>query len=190
MKSNDWIGNAKFTNCNTRSKNAEKNDFYATDPKAVELLLQRETFVHKIWEPACGQGHISDVLKRNGYEVLSTDIVPRGYGQVKDFFKCETADGADIITNPPYKYAKEFVEHAIKICSNEAKIAMFLKLTFLEGKERKELFLRTPPRTIYVCSSRFECGKNGIFSGNKAVAYAWFVWQKGCYGQTNVEWIG
>jgi hypothetical protein len=59
------------------------------------------------------------------------------------------------------------------------KVAMFLKLTFLEGKARRELFKRYPPKTVYVSSSRLECGKNGIFKKDPAVAYAWFVWQKG-----------
>lgn len=55
-------------------------DYYATDPRAVELLLEMETFSDKIWECACGEGHISKVLKQNGYEVLSTDLIDRGYG--------------------------------------------------------------------------------------------------------------
>ena len=47
----------------------ETHDYYATDPKAVELLLNLETFNKNIWECACGEGHISNVLKANGYNV-------------------------------------------------------------------------------------------------------------------------
>ena len=35
----------------------EENDFYATDPKALELLLEKESFSENIWECACGEGH-------------------------------------------------------------------------------------------------------------------------------------
>ena len=59
----------------------EENDYYATDPTAVKLLLQMETFNHNIWECACGEGHISEVLKGEGYEVRSTDLIDRGYAE-------------------------------------------------------------------------------------------------------------
>ena len=36
-------------------------------------------------EPACGEGHISEVLRRVGYEVISRDMADRGYGEVADF---------------------------------------------------------------------------------------------------------
>ena len=65
----------------------EQNDYYATDPIAVEKLLECETFSNTIWEPACGEGHISKTLVDSGYAVLSTDIVDRGYGDgIADFF--------------------------------------------------------------------------------------------------------
>lgn len=34
----------------------------------------------------------------------------------------------DILTNPPYKYAKEFIEHAMTIIPDGRKVFMFLKL--------------------------------------------------------------
>jgi hypothetical protein len=186
----DWVGNASVRNCNLRSKDAEEHDYYATEPKAVELLLEQEKFCPYIWEPACGEGHISKVLAKHGYNVHSTDLVYRGYGRGGvDFLKSTRSFNEDIITNPPYKYAKEFVEHALELVHTDRKVAMFLKLTFLEGKGRRDLFRNTPPQTVYVSSARLQCGKNGDFSGTSMVAYAWFVWQKGHYGPTNIKWI-
>lgn len=68
---------------------------------------------------------------------------------------------------------------------------MFLKLTFLEGKKRKELFKKYPPKTIYVSSGRLGCAKNGLFAThlNNAIAYAWYVWEKGFTGDPIVKWI-
>ena len=186
----DWTGNASVRNCNLRSANAEKNDYYATEPKAVELLLENETFSHNIFECACGEGHISEVLKSYGYNVASSDLIDRGYGEVANFFDCESiGKGTDIITNPPYKYAKEFVEHSLKITESGTKIAMFLKLTFLEGKGRRELFKNNPPKVVYVSSSRLQCGKNGCFNETSMVAYAWFVWENGYKGDPIIKWI-
>lgn len=128
-------------------KRAE-NDFYATDPKAVELLLELETFAPVIWEPACGEGHISKVLAAHGYEVISTDLVYRGFGDPEplDFLK-ETLDGfeGDIITNPPYSIALEFIQKALDSVQPGRKVAMLLKIQFLEGKRRKEFYSKSPP---------------------------------------------
>lgn len=174
--------NPYIRNSNIRSLTAEKHDYYATEPKAVEFLLEKESFSKSIWEPACGEGHISKVLEAHGYSVESTDLIDRGYGLGdQDFLKQPyfTSFNGDIITNPPYKYAREFVEKALEVVTPGQKVAMFLKLTFLEGQGRRELFRKHPPKTIYVSSARLQCGKNGIFKTASAVAYAWFVWQKG-----------
>lgn len=188
----DWVGNASVRNCNLRSQDAEANDYYATEPKATELLLEQEKFSNNIWECACGEGHISKVLEAHGYKVFSTDLVDRGYGLgTIDFLKYndKNAFDGDIITNPPYKYAKEFVEKALEIVKPGHKVAMFLKLTFLEGQSRRDLFRNSPPLTVYVSSARLQCGKNGCFDGTSMVAYAWFIWQKGHQGPTYIKWF-
>ena len=110
-----------------------------------------------------------------------------------DFFTA-THSAVDIITNPPYKFAKEFVEHALDIVDDGRKVAMFLKLTFLESKSRRALFERYPPKRIWVFSERVQCAKNGDFETYKqgvgtAVAYAWYIWEKGYKGETTVGWI-
>ena len=173
----------------------EENDYYATDPIAIEKLLEIEKFNSKVWECACGEGHLSKVLQSKGYDVKSTDLIDRGYGQSGiDFLQCNEVFDGDICTNPPYKFAKEFVEHAIKIVNDGSKVAMFLKLQFLEGKARRKLFDTSPPKYIYVSTSRINCCKNGDFSdeqrkNNSAQAYAWFIWEKGFFGDTIVRWF-
>lgn len=159
--------------------------------------MQNETFNHYIWECACGAGHISQVLSDAGYDVKSSDIIDRGYPETEiiDFLQFNAEDSTnihngDIITNPPYKYAKEFVEKAMEVSGDSAKVAMFLKLTFLEGKARRKMFDKYPPKVVYVFSSRVCCGKNGEFKPSEnAVAYAWFVWQKGYTGDTVIKWV-
>jgi hypothetical protein len=198
----DWVGNANsiyktLGASNHTDKQRETDDYYATEPKAIDLLLEVETFKRNIWECACGEGHLSKKLTKHGYTVLSTDIIDRGYGiSGIDFLALEHTElfDGDIITNPPYKYAKEFVYKALELIPKGNKIAMFLKIQFLEGKARKKLFMKCPPKTIYVSSSRLLCAKNGDFQkiikgGGSAVAYAWFVWIKGYTGDTVVKWI-
>lgn len=103
----DWTGNSISTFSTLGAKNYSlhdraNNDFYATDPKAVEELLKVETFSSPIWECACGAGHISEVLKHHGYEVFSTDLIDRGYGEgCLDFLTCENGGGKSRYCNQP-----------------------------------------------------------------------------------------
>lgn len=170
----------------------EENDFYATEPKAVNLLLEKETFNENIWEPCCGQGHISKVLEENNYNVKSTDLIDRGYGEGGvDFLQITEKWHGDIITNPPYKNAIKFVKHGLDLIDNGNKLAVFLKLQFLEGAERRKFYDLNPPKYIYVASKRLNCAKNGDFEKytSSAVAYAWFVWEKGFKGEPTIRWI-
>lgn len=125
----------------------------------------------------------------SGYEVKSTDLIDRGYGiGGVDFLKQTEIFNGDIVTNPPYKYAQEFIEHALTLLPDGNKLCMFLKIQFLEGKARRKLYDTTPPKTIYVSSSRIQCGKNGKFTPSM-VAYAWYVWVKGFKGDPIIKWI-
>jgi hypothetical protein len=167
-----------------------EHDWYPTPPDATLALLRQETFDGSIWEPACGDGAISEVLAGFGYEdILSTDLIDRGYGEGEhDFFTSPHA-ADNIITNPPFKYAQEFVEHALD--KTTGKVAMLCKLAFLEGQKRKEFFERTPLETVYVFSKRvnfYRDGEKGKL-GTSMIAFAWFVWSHGYEGDPLIKWI-
>lgn len=197
--SRDWTGNKASTFVTLGASNhslgdRQSDDYYATEPKAVEILLENEKFSPCIWECACGEGHIAKVLEKHGYDVSATDLIYRGYGEKEsyNFLECDERNiDEDIVTNPPYKYAQEFVEKALEIIAENHKVAMFLKLQFLEGKARKAMFAKYPPKVIYVSSSRLNCAKNGDFEkhGSSAMAYAWFVWEKGFKGDPVIKWV-
>ena len=102
----DWTGNKNSVYktlgaSNHTDKERQNEDFYATEPKAAKLLLELETFSPNIWECACGDGSLSKVFESAGYNVKSTDLVDRGFGESGvDFLKIETEFDGDIITNP------------------------------------------------------------------------------------------
>lgn len=196
----DWKGTSQslFTTIgasNHTSARRQAEDYYATEPKAAELLCRLEMFNHDIWECACGERHLADVLTGQGYNVRCSDVVNRCGNEIMDFLSPDNKEWhGDIITNPPYKFALEFCKKALQIIPEGNKVAMFLKLTFLEGKARRELFEQCPPKVVYVSSQRLLCAKNGDFArmiagGGSAVAYAWFVWEKGYKGETIVKWF-
>lgn len=194
----DWTGNKKSTfTCLGASNHCEHerevNDYYATDPFAAEILIMVEPLLSSIWECACGEGHLAKVFAKYNKLALASDLINRGYGNTfVDFLKTDREDWyGDIVTNPPYKYAKEFVEKSLELIENGRKVCMLLKLTFLEGKTRKKFFKKYPPKTIYVFSGRLACAKNGDFKNkmSSAVYYAWFVWEKGFKGKPTIEWV-
>ena len=190
----DWTGNYhSVVGClgahNETEEEREVHDYYATDPIASEWLIKLVNLNNDIWECACGEGHLSKVFVEHGYNVKSTDLIDRGYGTGGvDFLKQTEIWHGDIVTNPPYKYAKEFIEHALSLVEEGNKVCMFLKVQFLEGKTRRKMFEKYPPKTVYVSSSRIKCGKNGDFK-ESMVAYAWYVWEKGYTGDTIVKWF-
>ena len=150
----DWTGTSasafkQLGASNHTNDEREENDYYATDPFAAELLLEVEPNLDNIWECACGEGHLAEVFAKSNKLNKATDLVDRGYGVVEDFFESnEPYHNGDIITNPPYKYAQEFVEKAIQRIDVGRKVCMFLKVLFLESKSRKELFTKYPPTSI------------------------------------------
>lgn len=194
----DWIGNSvsvySTLGANNHSNaNREHDDYYATDPKAVKLLLEKESFNNNILEPCVGGGHIAEVLKDNGYNVMTMDIIDRGYPYtiVQDFLEYNETFNGDIVTNPPYRISLPIIEHALDIVPIGHKVAMFLKIQFLEGKSRREFFKNNPPKVVYVSSSRLNCYMNGDFSVKpaSAVCYCWYIWEKGYKGEPVIRWI-
>ena len=176
-------------------------DYYATEPKATQLLLEEECFHQIVWEPAAGELHMSNVLETAGYTVISSDIIRRVPNIIIGDFLTSAEEirntyigkdqPFDIVTNPPYKYAMEFAQKGLEVLHDGCKLALFLKLTFLEGKGRKNFFSDNPPETVYVSSSRLKCAANGDFDSVKssAAAYAWFVWTKGVKTLPVIKWI-
>lgn len=88
--SKDWTGHKvslfkTIGASNHCAHERQQDDYYATEPKATEWLLKLERFEGPILEPSCGEGHISKILIEGGYQVVSRDLIDRGYGSVADF---------------------------------------------------------------------------------------------------------
>ena len=176
----------------------EENDFYATNPKALEVFLQNFPALDislPVWEPACGKGHLSDALKNKGFTVFSSDIIDRGYPELNkqmDFLTCDIKNfKGHILTNPPFKLAEDFIKKSLEIIEEDCYVIMFLKIQFLEGKERKKLFEKYPIKYVFCHSARQQCARDGAFEKYIATTqfYAWYVWQKGFSGDTILKWI-
>lgn len=181
----------------------EENNFYSTDPIAVDTLFARErlNFVKKdILEPCCGNlnlsNRIKELLGEDFGSITNSDLIERGYEDiVGDYREMDFKNQYDIIiTNPPYDRKGTHVEITLKAIDDVkdgGKVYMFLKTLFLESQNRYDkLFSKYPPARIYVYSGRINCYKNDNRSlKDSAVSYSWFVWEKGFTGKTTLEWI-
>ncbi len=198
----DWTGDTNSVMRSLGASGAEpraERDYYATDPKAAEWLLRIEDIPkdRPIWECACGELHLSNVFSKYGYDVVSTDIVARVQGVAEYDFLQPVSDErfgrarCTIITNPPYRHALDFIRRSLEWVADGSKVCMFLRLQFLEGRGRRDFFSLFPPRRIWVSSSRIRCARNGDFSrgNNSVMCFAWFVWEKGYTGLTEIGWF-
>lgn len=177
------------------------NDFYATNPKAVEMLFEAEPFnVGDYLEPCVGQGHISNKIKElvPDARMSSIDLIDRGYPEVivADFLDYKSDMRWDyIVTNPPYSLGKEFAEKSLSLLREGGKLAMFMKIQFLEGEKRRQFYKDNPPKAIYVFTKRMATFNNGneLDENGKrwatTMCHAWIVWEKGFKGEPVVRWL-
>jgi hypothetical protein len=176
----------------TLKRTADLNgpDFYPTPAWATHALIQNEYFSGTIWEAACGDGAMSRVLTKTGCKVYSSDLYDRGYGDGGvDFLKTKKRFD-NIVTNPPFHSAQEFAERAVRMAND--KVALLLRLAFLEGGHRaRTIFSKTPPTRVWVFSERITFYKAGAErKGSGTTAYAWFVWDKSEEdAATQLKWI-
>lgn len=169
--------------------NRKKNDFYTTPPLATYVLCKYVKPPQNVFEPCAGRGNISIELARNGHNVLSHDLnaYEDSICSIKTSQdalttpKQEFAGG--VVTNPPYH--KDLPRKLAEKWTKEYDyVAMFLRLTFLEGKKRNKLFTNNPPSDIIYLSDRIRFDSGLIEPIEKKdqlggmIAYMWIVWNK------------
>lgn len=166
-------------------------DFYPTPPSAVHPLLDAEIFGDLVWEPACGDGAIVNVLKEYKYAVAWSDIKDYGFpGTIKiDFLNTNRGVTCDIVTNPPFNLFSEFVAHCNYL--GTPKFAMFGKLSVLEGDKRSRVLEQCGLYRVYVFRKRVSLSRNGNPQKNKGmIAFAWYVFRKDRIGcSPSIAWI-
>lgn len=170
------------------SEGRPEGDWYPTPPEATEALLSVETFSGTVWEPACGDGAICHVLERHGIPYIATDLIYRGFGEGDHDFLTSELRAENIITNPPFTLAQQFVERALE--RTTGKVAMLCKLQFLEGSKRKIMFQNTPLKTVYVFSKRLTMTREGKPMKNGGmIPFAWYLFDHAHKGPATLGWL-
>jgi hypothetical protein len=184
----------------SRQEPSDSLDYFPTPPWATRALCEHvlPRFANAVsstaWEPACGEGHIAEVLREYFRHVQATDIHDYGYGLAQlDFLdpRGTGADGRDdwIITNPPFGDKTEaFVLRSLELA--RVGVAMFVRMQWLETIGRYErLFKDKPPTLIaFFCERVNLCKGRWEPEGGTATAYIWLVWTK-AFGPQPPFWI-
>jgi len=176
----------------------QKEDFYATDPRAIQDLYNFMDIQWVVWENACWEWNLSKELEKlpNVTGVYSTDLINRNYWNILDFLSWDVDNDLFIkcwpkkdwiITNPPYKHWKEWIEKSLKYAPN---VAVMMKLVFLESADRYEFFKTSWLKQVLVYSKRLWVYKDNIKTKNSwLVAYAWFVFERWYKWKPEIDWI-
>jgi methylase of polypeptide subunit release factors len=148
-----------YVGVNQKSQTRNLNDFYQTPPVVTYILTKYTNVPKVVSEPCAGRGSISIELKRQGHEVISTDLYFYENPLVDDIqtnidvFSSFKENINALVTNPPYY--KQLPEKIYEFgCKNYEYTALFVRLTFLEGKRRKLLFQKYKPTNILIFSDR------------------------------------
>lgn len=168
-------------------------DFFPTPPWATRAFCEhvlplywRGSFAScSAWEPAAGEGHMAEVLKEYFGKVCATDVHDYGRGYGVSSFVGEGADRAEwvgeppdwIITNPPFRLAREFAERAI--VEARGGVALLLRSVFIESEDRYRFFEKHPLSLVAPFAERVAMTKGRWDPGaSTATSYAWFVWTR------------
>ena len=176
-----------------RSEPHDSLDFFPTRFWATRALcehLKRDCNLGgmPVWEPCCGQGHMSRPLSEYFREVHSSDVHDYGFGEVHDFLFPSDLRTSWVITNPPFRLAEQIITTALdRACHG---VAMLVRTAFLESAGRYEnLFRDHPPYEILQFCERVPMHRGRVEpKGSTATAYCWIVWRKGL-GGTRFRWI-
>jgi len=197
-----------FTTREVKDWDRDQNDWYVEPAWCVDLLLDAERFVGSVWDPACGGGNIVNVCGARGMIAYGSDIVlrtekrvggPRAFASIErhDFLGMEPfhpwCEHYNIITNPPYGEAMEFIRKALSIA--RFKVAVLVQQQFPYSQGRHELFTTTPLARLYFLSSRPSMPPGAALAAGTVTAkggktdYLWMVFDHDHKGPPTAHWL-
>ena len=190
-----------------------KDDFYQSSTEIAKALFEcvkagikrNELYVEGLEETviidsSVGTGTLLEPFKYKCWSLIGYDIADRGYKfvSVQDWLTVKEIPNPRnkpkvIVQNPPFKLALEFVQHSLELLNNGELLFSLHRIQFLEGLERFENLYKNKykrPKYVFVFTKRVSCITPDIENkGKNAVCFAWFMWQKGYRGSTQIKWI-
>lgn len=181
-----------------RVEPSDSLDDFPTPPWATRAFLatyfkDQELNELAAWEPACGRGHMAQVLLENFGSVRASDVHQYGYGEVQDFATgLSGVKSVDwVITNPPFRLAEDFLTRAKSVARKG--VALLTRTVFLESVGRYErVFKDFRPTKVLQYVERVPMVKGRVDpKASTATGYAWLVWDFTCEENQGctLDWI-
>ena len=158
-----------------------ESDYYPTPAPITEILLNTVPAIagSVVFEPCCGLGAISEVLRSANCVVYESDILIQD-DQNRDattpsFWEWHCPQW--VVTNPPFNVAEEILPHAFEAAT--LGVAFLLRLTYLEPTQGRAQWLREHAdhlRFVVPVSPRPQFRRDA--RGTDSCTCAWFVWDK------------
>lgn len=173
-------------------------DWYVEPHECSAALFVLEDFVGAIWDPACGMGRIVQQARAAGLKAIGSDIISRNElcAAESDFLdRTFEPEFQNIVMNPPFGQAEDFVREAIEIVPHGGKVAVIVPLVWVSGFSSKRHWLpNSPLRTLYPISPRPSMPPGRVIEagekpGNGTKDFAWLVWQSGYCGAASVRFM-
>ena len=171
----------------------DPHDFYIEPEWCSRVLFANVRFTGTVFDPACGTGRIVKAAQAAGLIGLAADIVDRGYepAAVADFLQLGNPYD-NIVSNPPFKIAREFAEHALKLAVD--KVALLLPLGWLNGDARSRWLEQQPLRAVYILTPRpsmppGEMVLAGVRPQGGKQDFAWYVFDHDYDGKPTIGWL-
>lgn len=167
----------------------DANDWYVEPAWCVQALKDRVRFTGNIHDPCCGSGTIPKFMNGTG-----SDLIDRGFGYPTQNFLLSTDTYDNIVMNPPYKLAQEFIEEALDRV--RFKVAALVQTKFLSSQRRFRLFVRPETMRIIMFSRRPSMPPGNMLMehgerirGGGSIDYCWVIWGRGNKSPCTVEWM-
>lgn len=166
-----------------------QDNFYVEPPWCSRRLFQEERFPGQIHDPACGLGRIVLSAHDAGLEAWGADKVRRSHfcrEEIDFLTQGPSYFGiSNIVCNPPFKLARQFVEKALEIAAR--KVAMLLPTPWLHGDTRSRWLETTPLKRVLFLTPRPSMPPGpiieaGIAPGGGRADFAWLIWERGLRG--------
>jgi hypothetical protein len=176
---------------NARIFAREQSDHYVEPAWCSARLFQVEQFEGSIVDPACGWGTIVIEARRTGYNAAGSDIVDRGHDSTRtpsDFLK-SIAVYDNIVTNPPFDIAQQFITHAVKHARRKvAAIVPIRRLpaaSWLQALPLARVLMLTPRPSMPSGSFIRAGGK----VGGGTQDFCWLIFDHGHQGEPTIGWL-
>lgn len=162
------------------------NDFYPTPDWATRELLARVDVRGYVLEPCAGRGDIATALacdpRVRNLELNDLDKQwdADTHEDATDpiYWQHKTGPAEWVVTNPPFLVADKILPLAVK---HVGRVAMLLRITYLEPCEGRAAWLRTHPPARLIVLPRISFTGDGK---TDSVTCAWFVWDRFYCGQS------